>query len=503
MAKKKKGKPSAHDSSGQTPEAALLQRARGFLSTDDFTALLQELDLPLRQAIRLNPLKLLQPQLQSVQSFAQKYGWAVEPIPYCAAGWWVSEAATPIGQTWEHRLGRYYVQDASSMLPVELFDFDPAIPSPLMLDMAASPGGKTTHMIAKTMDRGFVLANDASNDRITALRLVLQTWGSASHAITQFPGEKIGSWFPGTFDYVLLDAPCSMQNLRSTEARPMRSISSQEEASLAQRQKKLLESALHAARVGGQIVYATCTLMPEEDEAVIDWLLTQYQGAVQLVDLQHRLPQPAPALISDESHQFHPDVIHAIRVWPHRMRSSGFFCARFTKISETTPQKKRTPPTFDIHQTAFRPLPDAEIQELCRSYHSEYGVDLAESLENSDLELWCMKNQILAFPGQYFRHFNGVPVRSLGLPVASRVGNRWEPDHQWISRFFLEYAHAAVVCPREVQSAWMSGEDVQLDLPGGEQDNALILKSEAGEFLGIGRRQRNTLKNLLPKRMVL
>ena len=85
------------------------------------------------------------------------------------------------------------------MLPVELFDLKPDSDQ-LILDMAASPGGKTTHLISRSGDQSLVIANDSSPDRVTALRLVLQTWGAANTAVTNFPGEKFGGWFPETFD---------------------------------------------------------------------------------------------------------------------------------------------------------------------------------------------------------------------------------------------------------------------------------------------------------------
>ena len=107
------------------------------------------------------------------------------------------------------------------MLPVELFDFKNDR-RPLVLDMAASPGGKTTHIISRTCDQGLVIANDSSRSRLTALRLVLQNWGAINKAISGLPGERFGELFPNIFDHVLLDAPCSMESLRSLDSHPMR-----------------------------------------------------------------------------------------------------------------------------------------------------------------------------------------------------------------------------------------------------------------------------------------
>jgi 16S rRNA (cytosine1407-C5)-methyltransferase len=119
---------------------------------------------------------------------------------------------------------------------------------PLILDLAASPGGKTTHITSRTGDRGLVIANDASLSRLPALRSVLQNWGAINIATTSFPGEQFGDWFPECFDKVLLDAPCSMENLRSTASHPMRAISPRERQGLAQRQARLLSSAFTSRR---------------------------------------------------------------------------------------------------------------------------------------------------------------------------------------------------------------------------------------------------------------
>jgi 16S rRNA (cytosine1407-C5)-methyltransferase len=244
-----------------------LHRFRGLISEEEYTLLLKELEHPLYPGLRVNPLKI-DPQA-AIQEWIKRYGWQVKGIPYCPEGFWVTSWQEAISHTIEQRLGFYYVQDAASMLPVSLFDFE-GLSSPLILDMAASPGGKTTHLTARTMDHGLVIANDASLDRITALRLVLQSWGAVNTAVTHFPGEMFAAWFPDTFDRVLLDAPCSMQNLRDTEKHPVRPISENELLRLAERQKRLIESAFRAVKVGGQVVYATCTLNPEEDEAVLD-----------------------------------------------------------------------------------------------------------------------------------------------------------------------------------------------------------------------------------------
>jgi tRNA and rRNA cytosine-C5-methylases len=248
---------------------------------------------PLNLSLRVNTLKCA-PE-SAMRKWAEIYGWQYESVPYCPSGFWVKQAETTPSSTIEHRLGYYYIQEAASMLPAELFDFSHT-DHPLILDMAASPGGKTIHLADRSQDRGFIVANDASRGRISALRIVLQNWGAINQAVTCLPGEWFGGLYPETFDAVLLDAPCSMQGMRASESHKARSITLTEVEALAERQARLLESALRAVKVGGQVVYSTCTLTPQEDEGVLAALLEKLPACFEIEDINSRLPQPAPGL---------------------------------------------------------------------------------------------------------------------------------------------------------------------------------------------------------------
>jgi len=192
------------------------------------------------------------------------------------------------------------------MLPAELFT--PPLAGDLILDMAASPGGKTTHLISRSGDNGLVIANDSSQGRIQALRSVLQNWGAVNYAVTRFPAERFGEWFPGTFDKILLDAPCSMQGLRTAESHHSRPVSEKESLQLSRRQRAMLSSAIRALRVGGEVVYSTCTLLPEEDEIVIDAILREFAGQIEVSDATHLLPSPAPGLSRYKDQVFSDNV---------------------------------------------------------------------------------------------------------------------------------------------------------------------------------------------------
>jgi len=487
----------------ESPLAAALARFRPLLSPDDFTALLAELERPLPQALRANPLKV-DPQ-QALPGWEARYGWETRPVPFEPAGRQILAARTPVSQTIEHRLGFYYIQDAASMLPCALFDLD-NLSRPLILDLAASPGGKTTHLIGRTGDQGLVLANDASDSRLGALRIVLQNWGAVNTAITHFPGEHFGAWFPDTFDRVLLDAPCSMQGLRSTESHPMRPITDNERHGLALRQARLLESALRAARTGGQVVYSTCTLSPDEDEGVLDALLRRYPGAFRVEDVSMRLPAPAPGLSGDGVTSYTPEVINAVRLWPHRMGTSGFFAALLTKQAGLgrSSEIERAYPTASHGLSPVNPRTEAKLASCLAD---GYGFDLRALLEGQDAHLAARQTRggtalYFLVPAAFEAKFPGLPAHTAGLLLGEDGPDGFTPSHEWAARFAKDCQTGFINLPDDLVEAWISGAD----LPGlGSMDHAgqaVLVRDSSGRYLGRGRLQRDRLKNLLPRRIL-
>ncbi len=475
-----------------------LQYHRTLLSPQEYEALLKELDQPLYSAIRINPLKASQSDLEIWQ---QTYGWQLQAVPFCPTGWWVKEAQTAPGQTIEHRLGSYYIQDAASMLPVELFDFD-GNSSPLILDMAASPGGKTTHLISRTADKGMVIANDSSLERITALRLILQTWGAVHTAVTNFPGEKFGGWFPETFDRILLDAPCSMQNLRSTESHPMRPISEKERLTLSQRQTRLLTSAIQALKTGGQVVYATCTLAPDEDEAVLDNILYSFGSSVRINNLSSKLPTPAPGLLSDGRRKYHPGVQQAARLYPHRFATSGFFCALITKTAPVeTPVYNL--PLRPLEKVGLKRLQTRERDELCNMLKNAYGFDFENFMQMENIDLWQRQEQVYILPETWIQHFGTVPFQAVGMLLGEFSSDGFAPAHEWISRFAARFTQGKVSLDQQQSNAWLRGEDIQGSFPMPDLPaHTAAIFDENNRLLGRGKVFTGRLKNLLPRRIL-
>jgi len=481
------------------PQADMLVRFKSLLSADDFSRLLIELQNPLSPCLRWNPLKTSPDN--SFPDWVKRYDWQYEPVPFCPNGFWIKHSVNPISKTVEHSLGHYYIQDAASMLPVELFHFDDT-QEPLILDMAASPGGKTTHIISRTMDKGLVIANDSSRDRLTALRLVLQNWGASHAAISNYPGEYFGKWFPETFDFVLLDAPCSMQGLRETDAHALKPITQKEIDSLARRQTHLLESAISALKVGGQVVYSTCTLTPEENEGVLDSILKLFGSAIQIASADEILHQPAAGLTSYGNQSFDPQVRNAIRLWPFNFSTAGFFAASIRKVG-AVPNNPKTAPDRPLSQAGWFMLENSDRKKLLNWVDQTYGISLEQILLENKLQIWRFNNSCHLIPEKFLTLFSNFPVQSLGLPLCEIFSEEYVLTHEFVTRFGT-YATKNIYSLKEDQFwTWMRGEDLTISEQSNYESSILIIKDGLERVFGIGKLTNKRLRNMMPKRVLV
>ncbi len=475
-----------------------VDRFRGILTEDEIQNLLTIQSQPLPTGIRLNSLKV-NPS-EEIRTLSSRYGWETQPIPFCDTGWAITQADTSPGTTIEHRMGQYYIQDAASMVPVSLFDAN--IEHPLILDMAASPGGKTTHLIDRTQDRGFIIANDASQSRIPALRSVLATWGGVNQIVTSYPGEAFGDWYPETFDLILLDAPCSMENLRPTPNHPPRETTVDERLRLQERQIVLLTSALKALKVGGQLVYATCSLAPEEDEAVIDAVIQSHPDAIQIKDVSERFSFSASGLTQFNKQPFDPQLSKTLRLWPHQTGMSGFFCTLLMK-TDTIAVEKEPPPSRDFSKTDLTALENQNEEDLFNHILDQYGLSLQENLQSLNLACFRRFDQLFLIPRAYLQNFMSLPYAYIGMPLGRWMEGQLEPSHEFISRFGHRFTRGLILLKEDQVMQWIQGRDIRYpDTERNPEGQYLLVKDKTGRNLGMGKLLPKRLRNMLPRQSI-
>jgi 16S rRNA (cytosine1407-C5)-methyltransferase len=481
---------------GKNDLSSALGRYQGILSPERFEHLQTCALQAAPSAVRINLLKCHNPKA-FISRLASDYGWDLSPLPFSDCAWQISNATISPGKTIEHQLGYFYIQDAASILPVSLFST--TTKPRLTLDMAASPGGKTTQLIDSVSDEALVVANDSSASRLKALRSVTEIWGGLNATLTNFPGEKWGTWFPDTFDRVLLDAPCSMESLRDSPSHPHRPISRDERLRLAERQLALLTSAVSAAKIGGEVVYSTCSLAPEEDEFVIDAILKRFPGGIEIEQTRSKAYR-TQGLTSFEDRELDPTIQGSLRVWPDSFNTNGFFAAKFIKLAPLGLPFEPSP-SRPFETTRLSPISTSK-QALLSEFLSElYGFSLPNALHAHNLTILERETQLFLVPTLWLETFASLPYYSLGMPLARHTPQGFEANVDFILRFGDQFTKSYFTLHPTQEKAWLEGLELRnLDYPSGFQGKILAIRNQNCLNLGAGKANPGRLRNFLPHR---
>ena len=278
--------------------------------------------------IRTNTLKTRRRDL--AQALINR-GVNLQPIgKWTKVGLQIFDTQVPIGATPEYLAGHYILQAASSFLPVMALDPQE---NERVLDMAAAPGGKTTYISALMKNTGCVFANDFNKSRTKSLIANIHRLGCSNTIVCNYDARE----FPrviGGFDRILLDAPCTGTGVISKDPAVKTSRTEKDFIQIPHLQKQLLLSAIDSvdanSSTGGIIVYSTCSVMIDENEAVVDYALRKRPN-VQLVDTGLEIGKPG--FTSFRGKTFHPSVKLTRRYYPHTYNVDGFYVAKFKKIA--------------------------------------------------------------------------------------------------------------------------------------------------------------------------
>ncbi|KAJ3028864.1 UNVERIFIED_CONTAM: rRNA (cytosine-C5-)-methyltransferase nop2 [Siphonaria sp. JEL0065] len=283
--------------------------------------------------IRTNTLKTRRRDL--AQALINR-GVNLEPVgKWSKVGLQIFDSPVPIGATPEYLAGHYMLQAASSFLPV--VSLAPQ-ENERVLDMCSAPGGKTTYISALLKNTGCVFANDANKDRCKALMANIHRLGAKNTVVCNYDGKEFPALIGG-FDRVLLDAPCSGTGVISKDPAVKTNKSDDDFIFLAKIQRELILSAIDSvdanSATGGYIVYSTCSVTVEENEAVVDYALRKRPN-VKLVP--SGLDFGKEGFVSYRGKSFHPTVHLTRRYYPHTYNMDGFYVAKFKKISNKIPE---------------------------------------------------------------------------------------------------------------------------------------------------------------------
>ncbi len=300
----------------------MIQRYLTLLGLQEAYSLLHFNETYLEKTIRINTINDSQ---EIILASLKKKGFILSNIPSIPEGYTVINSPVALSSTPEFLNGSYFIQGKNSMYPSRLLD---ASQNDLVGDFAAAPGGKTSHLAQLMKNKGKIIAVEISANRCRSLKANLSRMGIKNTIILNMDARNILTTSL-KFDKILLDAPCSGSGIIVSDKSRKNSINEVELNRFYTKQVELLETAIKSLNVGGNIVYCTCSLEPEENEAVISKILEHYDLSLLPLDIEGD-----PGLLDFQGKFFNSQLVNAKRLYPHKTKGEGFFITKMVKNSE-------------------------------------------------------------------------------------------------------------------------------------------------------------------------
>lgn len=310
-----------------------VERVRALLGAET-ERFLSSFDEPRSRGVRVNPTKV------AAEDLRRLLGLRLDQLPWCVSGFALPDGEA-LGGHPAHLAGLYYLQEPSAMSVVEALDPQPGW---RVADLAAAPGGKTTHLASRVGEHGLVVANDVNRKRLRALHDNLDLWGMNNVITTTRPIGQLARSEGEGFDGVVLDAPCTGEALFRRDPNAIRQWSPASVDGAARRQGELLADAAALVRPGGILVYSTCSFgIAENEQQVVDFLASTNHWTLE--DSAHRLGAGPGVSLGSMATEL------TARLWPHQVPGEGQFVARLRRES-TAPRGNRS--SLDVAPSSRR-----------------------------------------------------------------------------------------------------------------------------------------------------
>ncbi len=393
--------------------------------------------------------------------------FALTPVAWCPEGYYYEEPARP-GRHAYHTAGLYYIQEPSAMSAAELLA---PRPGETVLDLAAAPGGKTTHIAALMQGQGLLVSNEIHPERAKILAENVERLG-ISHAIvtSAAPGE-LSRRFPEVFDRIMLDAPCSGEGMFRKDPAAIGEWSPEHVEMCAARQWDILQDAYIMLKPGGSLAYSTCTFNRKENEDTISRFLNSY---------------PDMELIAEK------------RLWPHLDKGEGHFVALLRKEAsgETVPSQSKR----GSGRSKTNPKLPSTVRDAYQQFMSWAAGELPGFTGHGMPLLFGDSLYLLPEAFNTSLHtglLDGLKVPRAGLHIAHLKKNRIEPAHALAMALLPEQAarsYDLAADSPDIQ-AWLRGES----LPVPPELHGWTLVTVDGLPVSWGKASSGQLKNHLPK----
>lgn len=432
-----------------------LSRMKAMLK-DEYPTFLAMLDQPRFRGVRYNALKITREQFQQLFPYAKK------PTPFCPHAFYLEDAEISFGNHPLHMSGAMYMQEPSACSAVEILDVQAG---DWVLDLCAAPGGKSTQIAEKLAHQGLLIANEIDAQRAQVLMSNLERMGFGEVIVTNSSPQGLAKSCRGWFDKILVDAPCSGEGMMKKHDAAARNWSVKNIHACAKRQLEILLNAVDMLKEQGVLVYSTCTYAPEENEAVVQQLLSLRDDIVQLdcgVSFG-RCGIPCAGM----------DANKVRRIFPMD-QGEGHFVAKFQKTGKSAAQRIVTKAS-------------AILPKYCRAQ-----FDAVLSMPKG---FYDIQNDKIYYRREAFIDLKDVRILRQGILCGTKKKQRWEPHHHlFMSSYLRPYFHQ--VCPLDDDQwrRYQAGEE--LAISGYEGYTAMAWHDLV---VGFAKGDRAVLKNKYPK----
>lgn len=474
---------------------------------EEYPAFIKSYENEKYQALRINPLKT------DADRFLETVPFTLTPVLWEKNGFYYETEDKPGKHPW-HEAGVYYIQEPSAMAPAAYMGVKPG---ERILDLCAAPGGKSTQLASYLNGEGLLVCNEIHPARAKILSENIERMGIRNALVTNETPQKLASHFVEYFDRILVDAPCSGEGMFRKNEAACGEWSLENVELCAQRQDEILDLAAKMLRLGGRLVYSTCTFAPAENEGSISRFLERNPEFHILEVPKYEGMQAGNSDWVQEG--FSGDGIeNTIRLWPQHLKGEGHYLAVLQKGSPDIEADWHSGICIYGEQTGLFSQSSVKEKNVKNKNHKkgQSGVDLKDFYEfcretlfiknlakESDLQiddsrLLLFGEQLYLMPS-HMPSINGLKVLRPGLHLGTLKKNRFEPAH----------ALALTLSAKDVQHVMnLTGDDSRtmafingqtLICEADNMQKGWYLITVDGYSLGWGKLTGTVMKNHYPK----
>lgn len=404
------------------------------------------------KSIRVNTNKI------SVLEFLKLNPFKLEPIPYTKDGFYAEELA--LGNHPYHHAGLFYVQDPAAMMPVNCLEIKPDW---LVLDLCASPGGKSTQIASKLTD-GILISNEINYNRAKILFSNVERMGLTNTIVLNNDSYTLKEKIKSKFDAIFVDAPCSGEGMFRKDPNAIKDWSLKKIEECVQKQNDLLKNADLMLKEGGFLVYSTCTYSLEENELMISNFLEKHDYEV--IEMPEIIKEYTSSGYVNEF--INPELVKARRFYPHIAPGEGQFCCILKKKGTLTKNifETRTTDLIDKYVSA-----DIQIKLNAHQYQTKFYNKIPFDLD-------------------------GLNIISGGVQLGELINNRFIYHHNFVTAYGLNFKNKLNLELNDPRiKKYLHGEEIKDDSVSNGYGVILVDNYPLGLF----KASNGTLKNHYPK----